>query len=73
MRYFGGLVGGSWLSELTSDIGAGQFDGAWLVNNFENLNPANTLWAKQYQLYSRVDTESQRYLGFEKGGAATSG
>jgi len=66
MRYFGGLVGGSWLSELTSDIGAGQFDGAWLVNNFENLNPANTLWAKQYQLYRRVDTESQRYLGFEK-------
>jgi len=66
MRYFGGLVGGSWLSELTSDTGGGQFDGAWLVNNFENLNPSNTLWAKQYQLYSRIDTESQRYLGFEK-------
>jgi len=66
MRYFGGLVGGSWLTELTSDIGAGQFDGAWLVNNFENLNPSNTLWAKQYQLYSRIDTEAERYLGFEK-------
>jgi len=66
MRYFGGLVGGAWLTAMTSDLGGGQFDGAWLVNNFENLNPANTLWAKQYQLYSRVDTEAERYLGFEK-------
>ena len=27
----------------TSDLGAGKFDGAWLVQNFENQNPANTL------------------------------
>ncbi|MGH6885376.1 MAG: DUF3141 domain-containing protein, partial [Geminicoccales bacterium] len=37
-----------------------------LVQNFENLNPANTLWTKQYNLYSKVDTEEPRYLGFEK-------
>jgi len=66
MRYFGGLVGGSWLTALTSDLGAGRFDGAWLVQNFENLNPANTLWSKQYNLYANVDTEAERYLGFEK-------
>src|SRR5690625_7947662 len=43
-----------------------RFDGAWLVQNFENLNPANTLWNKQYHLYSNIDTEAPRYLGFEK-------
>ena len=43
MRYSGGLLGGTWLASLTSDLGAGKFDGAHLVQNFENLNPANTL------------------------------
>ena len=66
MRYTGGLLGGSWLTALTSDLGNGKFDGAWLVQNFENLNPANTLWTKQYNLYSKIDTEAPRYLGFEK-------
>ncbi|HUC49209.1 MAG TPA: DUF3141 domain-containing protein [Xanthobacteraceae bacterium] len=66
MRYSGGLLGGSWLAALVSDLGAGKFDGAWLVQNFENQNPANTLWTKQYNLYSKVDTEAPRYLGFER-------
>jgi hypothetical protein len=66
MRYAGGLLGGSWLTAATSDAGAGRFDGAWLVQNFENLDPANTLWKKQYNLYAKVDTEAPRYLGFEK-------
>jgi hypothetical protein len=66
MRYSGGLLGGSWLTALTSDLGNGKFDGAWLVQNFENLNPANTLWTKQYNLYSKIDTEAPRYLGFER-------
>jgi hypothetical protein len=66
MRYSGGLLGGSWLTALTSDLGRGKFDGAWLVQNFENQNPANTLWSKQYNLYSKIDTEAQRYLGFER-------
>jgi pimeloyl-ACP methyl ester carboxylesterase len=66
MRYSGGLLGGSWLTALTSDLGHGKFDGAGLVQNFENQNPANTLWSKQYNLYSKIDTEAPRYLGFEK-------
>ena len=66
MRYSGGLLGGTWLTALTSDLGAGRFDGAWLVQNFENLNPSNTLWQKQYALYANIDTEAPRYLGFEK-------
>lgn len=66
MRYSGGLLGGSWLTALTSDLGHGVFDGAWLVQNFENQNPANTLWTKQYNLYSKIDTEAPRYLEFER-------
>ncbi len=66
MRYSGGLLGGSWLTALTSDLGAGKFDGAWLVQNFESQNPSNTLWTKQYNVYSMVDTEADRYLEFER-------
>jgi pimeloyl-ACP methyl ester carboxylesterase len=66
MRYSGGLLGGSWLTAFTSDLGDGKFDGAWLVQNFENQNPANTYWTKQYNLYSKIDTEAPRYLHFER-------
>jgi pimeloyl-ACP methyl ester carboxylesterase len=66
MRYSGGLLGGSWLTALSSDLGKGKFDGAWLVQNFENQNPANTLWRKPYNLYANIDTEAPRYLGFER-------
>jgi pimeloyl-ACP methyl ester carboxylesterase len=66
MRYTGGLTGGSWMAALASDLGNGTFDGGWLVENFENLNPANTIWTKQYNVFSKIDTEVQRYLEFEK-------
>jgi pimeloyl-ACP methyl ester carboxylesterase len=66
MRYTGGMLGGSWLTALTGDAGAGLFDGAWLVMNMEGLNPANTLWTKQYTVYAKADTEGPRYLGFER-------
>jgi hypothetical protein len=66
MRYSGGLLGGSWVTAFLGDIGHGKFDGAWLVQNFESLNPANTLWSKPYNLYAKIDTEPMRYLGFER-------
>jgi hypothetical protein len=66
MRYSGGLLGGSWVTALAGDLGHGKFDGAWLVQNFENLNPSNTIWTKPYNLYSKIDTEPARYLGFER-------
>jgi len=66
MRYLGGLMGGNWLSALIADMGHGTFDGAHLVSNFENLNPANTLIGKPYNLYSKIDTEEERFLGFER-------
>ena len=66
MRYSGGMLGGTWLASLTSDLGDGVFDGAYLVENFENLNPANTFWDKYYHLYANVDTEPPRFLEFER-------
>jgi hypothetical protein len=66
MRYSGGLLGGSWLTAMTSDIGDGKIDGTDLILNFDLLNPANWLWGKQYEVWTHVDTDAQRYLEFEK-------
>jgi hypothetical protein len=66
MRYTGGLAGGSWMTALVSDLENGKFNGGHLVENFENLNPANTLWTKSYNLWAQVDTEGPRYIEFEK-------
>jgi pimeloyl-ACP methyl ester carboxylesterase len=66
MRYAGGALGGVWPALLASDLGGGVFDGAYLIDNFENLNPANTLVDKYYNLFSRVDTEPERFLEFER-------
>ena len=66
MRYLGGLLGGSWTASLASDLGDGKYDGAYIVENFDGLDPANTYWSKLYNLYSKVDTERERYLQFEK-------
>ena len=66
MRYAGGLLGGSWLSSFAADVGNGVFDGAHLVQNFENLNPANTFFDKYYHVFANVDTEPPRFLEFER-------
>jgi pimeloyl-ACP methyl ester carboxylesterase len=66
LRYLGGLLGGTWLTSLTGDLGNGIFDGANLVANFEALHPDNTYWKKIYNLYSKIDTEAHRFLEFEK-------
>jgi len=66
MRYSGGLLGGSWLTAMTSDLGHGKFDGTNLILNFDLLNPANWLWGKQYEVYANIDKGAARYLTFEK-------
>ncbi|MFO0892642.1 MAG: DUF3141 domain-containing protein [Isosphaeraceae bacterium] len=66
MRYNGGVLGGTWPGNLLADLGAGILDGAWFVQNFENLDPATHLWKKPYDFYSGVDTEEQRFLEFER-------
>jgi len=66
MRYSGGLLGGSWLTAMASDLGNGKIDGTALIQNFNTLNPASWLWGKQYEVYAHVDTDGERYLKFEK-------
>ncbi len=66
MRYSGGMLGGSWLASFSADLGNGIFDGAYLVENFEKLNPANTFWDKYYNLFAKIDTEPPRFLEFER-------
>ena len=66
MRYAGGLAGGAWLASLAADLGNGRFDGAHLVQNFESLDPAASLWEKYAHLYRNADTEAERFLDFER-------
>src|SRR5271163_3882226 len=65
MRYLGGMLGGTWMTALASDLGDGLFDGACLIANFESLDLANTYWRKIYNVYAKVDTETERFLEFE--------
>ena len=66
MRYTGGLIGGTWATSFSNDIGNGKFDGAAIIANFEKMNPSNTYWKKAYNVYSKVDTEVPRFLEFER-------
>jgi hypothetical protein len=65
MRYLGGVLGGTWITALAGDLGCGIFDGAWLVENFESLDPANTWWDKPYNVYDKADSEGPRFIEFE--------
>jgi pimeloyl-ACP methyl ester carboxylesterase len=66
MRYIGGLAGGVVPALVMADLGNGEFDGAELVSNFENLNPGNSLWSKYYDLLADPDGQAKRYLDFER-------
>ncbi len=66
MRYLGGLVGGAMSVKFMCDLGNGLFDGSSLVSNFERLSPSNTWWSKYYDLWRDIDTEVERFVGFER-------
>lgn len=66
MRYSAGVDGGTWLSMLSADMGNGVFDGAWLVHNFEKLNPSRNYIGKYYDLYKNPLPNKQRFLDFER-------
>ncbi|WP_068117239.1 alpha/beta fold hydrolase [Tropicimonas marinistellae] len=66
MRYSAGVNGGTFLAQMASDLGGGIFDGAYLVDNFEKLNPGRNYFRKYYDLYATVDDGVDRFLDFEK-------
>lgn len=66
MRYAGGLLGGAWMTRLGNDFGNGRFDGTWLVNSLENLDPTNAWWSKYYDLFSSIDSEAPCFLDLER-------
>jgi len=66
MRLAGGFLGGTWLAHFVSDLCHGRFDGAWLVQNFEYLNPGRSFWEKEYEVFAGGDGEHERFLDFER-------
>ena len=66
MRMMGALSGGAWAAHMISDLGDGRFDGAWLAQNFETLQPEKAIWDKYANLFAHADTERERFLEFER-------
>ncbi|MEM0947984.1 MAG: DUF3141 domain-containing protein [Pseudomonadota bacterium] len=66
MRYNGGILGGTWQPMFWSDVGAGQFDGAHLVSNFEQLNPSRNYFGKYFDLYRDPEGGRKRFIDFER-------
>jgi len=66
MRYNGGLLGGALPALLMSDLGGGEFDGANLVSNFEQLNPGRNFFGKYYDLFAAPERSRKSFLEFEK-------
>jgi len=66
MRYSAGVMGGTWIPMMLSDIGGGIFDGAHLVQNFEQMNPSRTLFRKYTDLFRDIDQGDETFLEFEK-------
>ena len=66
MRMMGALSGGAWAAHMISDLGDGRFDGAWLAQNFETLQPEKAIWDKYATLFAHADTERERFVEFER-------
>lgn len=71
MRYAGGMLGGVWPALLASDLGAGTFDGAHLVENFEFLIPP-TRTSTSTTTSSRRSTPSRSASSNSNAGGAVS-
>jgi pimeloyl-ACP methyl ester carboxylesterase len=66
MRYNGGLLGGILPALLLADLGGGEFDGAHLVSNFEQLNPGRNFIGKYYDLFADPEGSRKSFLEFER-------
>lgn len=65
MRLGAGFTGGVWPAHWLADLGAGRFDGAWLVQNFKALRPEG-VWEKYDALFANPEREHDRFLEFER-------
>ena len=66
MRLAGGLTGGVWAARLMADLAGGRFDGAWLVRNFEQLDPGHAWFGKYRALLADPEAQRERFLQFER-------
>ena len=66
MRLAGGLTGGVWATRLLADLSGGQFDGAWLVHNFEQLDPGHAVFGKYKAMFAQPEAQRTRFLDFER-------
>ena len=68
MRLAGGMTGGVWAARLMADLSNGQFDGAWLAHNFEQLDPGHALTGKYRAIFARPESEAERerFVDFER-------
>ena len=66
MRLAGGMTGGVWATRLLADLSGGLFDGAWLAQNFEQLDPGHAGFGKYRALFARPEAERDRFLDFER-------
>jgi pimeloyl-ACP methyl ester carboxylesterase len=66
LRYLGGLAGGAVPALLSCDLGHGKFDGAGLINNFEQLNPAKTMFRKYYDVFADPERKGGEFIEFEE-------
>lgn len=66
MRYGGGLNCGAVPALLSADLGGGIFDGAYLVQNFESLNPGRTWFRKYADLFANPEGTAKRFIEFER-------
>src|SRR5207342_2837297 len=64
-RVSGGLLGGAWVAHLAAHLGNGRFDGAWLVQGFENLKP-EAVWDKYADLFAGIRAQEKHFLEFER-------
>ncbi|WP_374547496.1 DUF3141 domain-containing protein, partial [Rhodoblastus sp.] len=66
MRYNGGLLGGILPALVLADLGGGIFDGAYLVQNFEMLNPGRLYFGDYFDLYANPEKQRARFLEFQR-------
>ena len=66
MRYNGGMMGGGLPALLLSDLGDGEYDGAYMVSGFEMANPGRNYFGKYYDVFAAPEKQRKSFLEFEK-------